>query len=201
MGESGLYSSFIPAAMTMMGAFSQANGYSAAGDAARLAGQRKAALDQFSAQQLTVNAGQSIAASQRVAADVNLSTTLTLSHARAMAAASGAGATDPTVVNLVANLAGQGAYKANLALYEGEDKARSLRMQAAADTYQASLDIEAGNDKGSAFDTQAKSSLINGGASLFSKYGFGSKTATGDGLKTPAGGGQTDAYAVGGYGT
>lgn len=200
MGELSSYGSLAPALMTLVGSFTQSEGYKAAADAARLVGERKAALDQFQAAQLQVNAGQALAASQRQAADINLATELTLSHAKAMAAASGAGATDPTVVHLVANLAGQGAYKAGIALYEGEDKARSLRMAASAENYQAALDIESGNLKGSAFDTQAKSSLISGGGGLMSKYGFNS-TKPGDGLRSPTTTGATDAWAQGGYGT
>ncbi len=202
MSSFGGFGSYIAPAMSMIGAMTSKAGYSGAADAARVAGERKAALDQFQAEQLRVNAGQQIAAAQRTAQDVNLTTELIASHAKAVAAASGAGATDPTVVRLIAFQAGQGAYKANMALYNGEEAARGMRMQGAAYDYQAELDRAAGEDKAKAYDTAGDSSLFSAGSSLFAKYGVsGSATKGGDGLRTPVSMGQTDAYAVGGFGT
>lgn len=93
-------------------------------------GQQAAAAADFAAAQLRQNAGQVQASAQRAAYDVDLQARYTASTALARAAASGAGASDPTVVNLIARNAGEFAYRKAVALYQGEDKARLLEMQA-----------------------------------------------------------------------
>ena len=46
-------------------------------------------------------------------------------------------------------------------------------MQAAAEGYNASLSIEAGENKAQAYEIAGRSALFKGAASLFTKYGFG----------------------------
>lgn len=91
----------------------------------------EANLAQFQSEQLRVNAGQAQAAAQRNAIDIERQTQLNASRALAVAASSGGGASDPTVVSLLAQNAADGAYRKAAALYEGEDQARALNLQAA----------------------------------------------------------------------
>lgn len=91
----------------------------------------EANLAQFQSEQLRVNAGQAQAAAQRNAIDIERQTQLNASRALAVAASSGGGAFDPTVVSLLAQNAADGAYRKAAALYEGEDQARALNLQAA----------------------------------------------------------------------
>lgn len=54
-----------------------------------------------------------------------------MSRQQAVASASGAGATDPTVLKLMGDVAGQGYNNSQAALYEGESRGRALEDQAA----------------------------------------------------------------------
>lgn len=85
---------------------------------------------EFAAAQLRSNAGQAQAASQRQAYEVDKATQLATSRALAVAAASGGGASDPTVVGMMANLAAEGSYQKEIALYSGDEQARSMRAKA-----------------------------------------------------------------------
>ncbi len=102
----------------------------------KIAGERQSAkneanLAQFQSDQLRVSAGQAQAAGQRNAIDIERQTQLNASRALAVAASSGGGASDPTVVNLLAQNAADGAHRKAVALYEGDDQARTLNLQAA----------------------------------------------------------------------
>lgn len=110
--------------------------FMAVGAAVKIASSRQNAknqanLAQFQSEQLGVNAGQAQAAAQHNAVDIDRQTQLNASRALAVAASSGGGASDPTVVTLLAQNAADGAYRKATALYEGDDQARSLRLQAA----------------------------------------------------------------------
>lgn len=153
-------------------------------EAALLTGRQRKAVSEFQAVQLDQNAGQAIAASQRDGADVARMARLAESRTLALAAASGGGASSPTVMNIIADLAGEGAYRKSVALYAGEDKARSMRMAAAGQRWEGDLALEAGeagydtgigvaNNLRGAGDIAAGSALVKGGASLFEKYGMG----------------------------
>ena len=95
----------------------------------QLAEQQRAAAE-FEADQLETNAVQSVAASQRRALEERRLATRVASRALALAAASGAGASDPTVINMIAATSGEGAYRAAVSMWEGEDKARRMRDEA-----------------------------------------------------------------------
>lgn len=87
------------------------------------------------AAQLRINAGQAQAASQLAAQDVEQRTKQLASRALAVAAASGGGASDPNVVNAISSIAGEGAYRKAVALYQGEERARELEGAADAAQY------------------------------------------------------------------
>ncbi len=142
-------------------------------EALRLQGERRKAEAEFEAKQLDVNAGEAIAVGHRRAADENLKTNLINSSALARAAASGAGASDPTVMNVVSKTAGIGSYRAGVALYEGESQARLDRLRAMALRMGGELGMADALAASGAANKQATATLLTGGAktaSLYSKY-------------------------------
>jgi hypothetical protein len=164
---------FLPAILTAAGAGMKAFGMFSQGQAGVTAANRRKTAGEFEAQQLEMNAGQSQAASQRVAFQRGQEADLMLSTLRARAAASGGGASDPTVLNLQASLMQQKAYNLAAALYEGNDKARTMRMSAAGKRYEGDLGVSEAKAARSSYNFAALSSLASGGASLYEKYSSG----------------------------
>lgn len=131
---------------------------------------------QFQAAQLRQNAGTAQAASQRTAFDIDRQTQFITSRALAVAAGSGGGASDPTVVNLIARDAGEGAYQKQLALYGGKDRARLDMESADAKTFEGKTTFENSLQVGAAGYAGGATNLLKTqarGASLFQKYGGG----------------------------
>lgn len=116
------------------------------------------------ANQLDAQAGLKRASSQRDAIEERRQGNLVMSRAVAVAAASGAGADDPTVVNNIANIAGEAEYRALTALYNGDEEAAGMEAQAAANRRGAKATKTAGLLK-------AGSTILSAGSSLFGKYG------------------------------
>lgn len=126
----------------------------------------EANLAQFQSQQLNVSAGQAQAAGQHNAIDIERQTQLNASRALAVAASSGGGASDPTVVSLLAQNAADGAYRKATALYEGDDQARSLKLQAAG--VDTGSKIAQGNSK-----ARQAAMLVDTAASAYGGYARG----------------------------
>jgi hypothetical protein len=160
---------FLPVATSLFSAF----GKSSAGDAAALAGAQQQEAARYEAAQARINAGQAIAASQRTAQEQRRQGELVQSRAIALAAAGGGSTTDPGIIHLLASNAGETAYRSAVALYEGEDKARSLREMAKAKEYSGAQAAAAGRDQQSALKIGAFGDLLKGGASLYSTFGGG----------------------------
>lgn len=162
---------YVPAALTVVGALSKTFGILGQGFAGVKAAERRQGAAEFEAAQLEQNAGQAKAAAQRVAFQKGVEGDLMLSRLKALAAASGGGATDPTVLNLQAGLMHQKAYNLAAALYRGDDDARTMRMQAAAKRFQGELGVEDAKDARTASFFAAAGTAASGGASLYEKYG------------------------------
>lgn len=145
-------------------------------------GRQAQEANQFQADQLRQNAGQAQASAQRVAEDEDRKTALVNSAALASAAASGGGASDPTVVNIMARTAGEGAYRRAAALYQGDERARTMNLQATAKEYEGK-DIALNSDMvgaGQAFG--AGTTLLKGmarGSSLYQRFGGGGPSVQG----------------------
>lgn len=116
------------------------------------------------ADQLEANAGLERASSQRAAMDEKRSARLTASRALAVAAASGGGADDPTVVNTIAGIEGEGEYRALTALYNGDQQAEGMEAEAKARRRGAKSTKTAGLLK-------AGSTILSGASSIYGKYG------------------------------
>lgn len=154
----------IPIALTLASAGLQAGGtiIGANSQAKELRGE---------AAQLEQQAGQDRASSQRAAIEQKRQARLLQSAALARGAATGGG-DDPTLVNILADIAGEGELRALTALYEGEEEARSKQLQA-----QARL-REAKNVK-RASRISAAGQILGAGATLYSRYGGSSRSTTG----------------------
>lgn len=139
-------------------------------------GQQAQQASEFQAAQLRQNAGQAQASAQHQAYDVDRQAQYTASSALATAAASGGGASDPTVVNLIARNAGEFAYRKSVALYQGDDKARLLNLQADAKEFEGSNTAANSNMVGMSQMFAAGTSLLKGSArdsSLLQRFGGG----------------------------
>ena len=113
--------------------------------------------------QLEQMAGQDRASSQFAGAEQRRQARLLQSRALAVAAAQG-GASDPTVVNIIADLEAEGEIRALSALFEGEEQARSREMQARARRKEAKNVKKAGL-------ISAAGSVLQAGSTLYQKYG------------------------------
>lgn len=120
----------------------------------------------FEAAQMTQQAGQERAASQRQAIEQRRQAGLANSRVTAVAAASGAGATDASVLDIQGDNAATGEYNALSALYSGEEKARGLEMGAVAKRYEGANAAQAGK-------MQAVGTILSSGKSLYDIYGNG----------------------------
>lgn len=116
--------------------------------------------------QLEQQAGQDRASAQRAAIEQRRSARYMQSRVQALAAASGAGASDPTVVNLQNSIDAEGEYAALTAMYEGEDVARSKE-------FAASVARKQGSAAATASYLKAGSTLLSGASSWYDKYGAG----------------------------
>ena len=115
------------------------------------------------ARQYEVAAGQSRAAAQRDAAEQRRQARFVQSRAQAVA---GGGAGDIGVINRIADIAGEGEYRALTALYEGEDRAAGLEAQARARRYGGDRAQTSGLMSGA-------SSFLEQAPKMFEKYGGG----------------------------
>jgi hypothetical protein len=163
-------------AMTAVSAVGTIMGGSAANDAAK-----------FEAKQMEQQAGQERAASQRVALEKRRESRLVNSRVTAVAAGSGAGATDPTVIDLLGENEAAGEYNALSSLYEGEEKARGLEMGASARRYEGKVAKQSAMLKGGATLLGGAAGSMGSG-SLFDKYGQGGMPSVGGDYSQTIGG-------------
>lgn len=135
------------------------------------AAKRRAILKENEAVQAEQNAGQAIAAAQRVRDEQTRQATLVASRAQAVAAASGGGASDATVVNLISRIKGEGAYRGMVAVYQGEEQARKLRLVASTKRYEGAVGLDTAYREQKLGNTMATYNMVLGAGSLASKYG------------------------------
>lgn len=147
-----------------------------------VANRRKAALE-FQAQQLETEAGQSKAVSQVQAADVARQNALVQSSILARAAASGAGASDPSVLSVMARTGAESAYRQAVALYEGEAQARMDLTRASAARFEGQTNVSDAASARRQANIGAGATVLAGGAkslSMYDKYYSGAGTSDSD---------------------
>lgn len=151
------------------------------GRAARVQGERQRVAAEFASYQADQQAGIALGLSQQQAAEERRQARHAASRALAVAAASGAGVSDPTMVRILADIRGLGAYRASVALYEGEAKARTLRLDAAAGRV-AGYDAEAeGASRDAGYALAGLGKGVGGAMSLYARYGGSGPQVTGSG--------------------
>jgi hypothetical protein len=137
---------------------------------------------EFEAIQLEEQAGKAVAVGQRENMEIQRHAKLTESRALALAAASGGGASSPTVVNIIGNIAKRGAYEGAVALYNGEERARTLRLAAASKRLEGDIAFEAGTkgdrERVDSGNLAIGAGLLQNTGSLLMKYGGGGQANT-----------------------
>lgn len=144
-------------------------------------GQQRQAAD-YAASQLRDQGGLDQAAAQRSAWDADRTARYVASEALAQAAASGGGASDPTVLNIVARIKAEGAYRQSLALYQGDARARLANMQADAKQYEGALAERQSDEAAVGNLFGVGTSLLKGYArdsSMLQRYGANGPRITG----------------------
>lgn len=154
---------YIMAAIAVVGAYSDYQEGQSANDAAKL-----------QAQQLTDRANNERAAAQYKADNQRRELRYLQSRAQAVAAASGAGATDPSVLNIMGNNAMEGERHALASLWEGEDMARGLEYEASVTRWKGKVAKQQGN-------LSAATGLLMAAGSMFGGFGTGAPGGAGKG--------------------
>lgn len=155
----------IAAALSVAQGMSQFWAYRQGGRAQERAGAYAETLAGRQAEVLLQEAGQRRAVSQREAIEQRRQGRFVESRATALAAASGAGVSDPTITGILADIDTESEIRALYSMYEGEEAARGLE-------YDAQLALAAGEEahwsgkvaKRLAY-SQANSALLSGAAS------------------------------------
>lgn len=142
----------------------------ARGNAMRAIGARRRASAEFEAAQLRLAAEEASGAGLRAAQDETLRAQTVNSTALARAAASGAGASDPTVMSILARTGAEGAYRSAVAMYQGESQARLDRLRAAAASFDGETSSQDASMSGRLADMTAVNTLLSGGVKGLSMY-------------------------------
>lgn len=169
----------------ILGSVVSAVGSLAAGAAQSRQLEAQAEANRYQAKIEDQKAMQERAVAQRKGFERQREGKLALSTLQARAAASGAGATDPTVVSLGSDIAGRSEYYRLTEMATGETAARYHEDQAALDRWSANeQSAQAGMAKTGAFFSAA-SSILGGASSAFGKFGGGTILPTANSL-TPS---------------
>lgn len=131
----------------------------------------------YQAKTMEIQAGQERAASQRTAIAQGRQKQLVLSRAQAIAGASGAGASDPSVITNESNIEREGTLNSLNSLYRGEQTAQGLeegaglkRYEGDASAYGGAASAAGTYAKADAMDTAAFGSGFSGAANAGSLY-------------------------------
>lgn len=153
MGGASAAASWVAPALMAGGTILSTAGQISAGDSANT-------VAQWEAEQIDDRAKAETAAGSREAAERAKEARLVQSRARAVGAASGGGVD----YDLIGDLEEEGAYRAGIAIWESEERAKGLRTQADARRVEGGLQRSAGRTRGAA-------TLLGGANSLMEKYG------------------------------
>lgn len=155
---------------TVAGGALSAAGTLMGGSAAVDAGQRAQRAQYFKAAQEDQAAQESRAAAQRGSLEKAHETTLLQSKLQANAAASGGGASDPTVLDLAGGIAGRGEYESLMEMYKGENRARGIEDQAIGSRLAGDSALAEGEAKQNASYLSAAGTIIGTGGSAYRTY-------------------------------
>ena len=118
----------------------------------------------FEAEQYERKAARTQAVAQRRAQEIGRQGQLAQSRALAVAAASGGGASDANVMDVISNLSADTNYQQMVSLYEGDVLADELRLQGEVRRTEGESAWQAGR-------MGALGTALSGGSSLYANYG------------------------------
>lgn len=162
------------AAMTVVGTVMQASAQSQQADAMRAQGAANQQAADYTARSMEIQAGQERAVAQRKAIAQRRQEGLVQSRAQALAAASGAGASDPTIISNASLITREGELGALTSMYQGEQSAQNLETGATLKRYEGASGRAGSDAMAGATDTAAAGTVFSGlgrTASLYAKYG------------------------------
>lgn len=166
-------------AISSIGSLAEGN---ASARAAKAAAKQAKKAGKYESQQYTQQANAERATAQRQSIEERRASRIAQSRAIAVAAASGGGASDPTVTKIVGDLAADGEYNALSALYSGEEAARGLEMAGAGSLYEGNNAASAYRARANAYRNAARGTAIgtalDGMGTFFEKYGGETLTDT-----------------------
>jgi hypothetical protein len=162
---------YLPYAQQGAATLMSARAYEAEGKAQQQAGEMANAAAKFEARQMRTQAGQEQAVAQREAENRLRESALLMSRAQAVAAASGGGALDPTVLRIIGGLAAEGELAAATERYNGDERARQLKLAAVGREYEGVQAKYSGDVARSVGKWRAQNTLLQGAASMASAWG------------------------------
>lgn len=130
------------------------------------AGQSQKRAAERQAQQLEMRGKEERAAAQREAFDVGREKGLIQSRQQAVAAASGAGALDPTILDLAGDVEAEGTYRQLLHTYGGEERRKGNFAQAAGAR-------RSGRAAATGAWLDAGGTILGGASTMFDRFGGG----------------------------
>jgi hypothetical protein len=152
--------------MGMIGGVFSMMGAMASADAMRSQGEAEKQAAYYNAAMKEQRAMQERAVEQRVALRKRRDTDMIQSTIQARAAASGGGASDPTVIDISGNVAQEGEYQALQSMWIGEQRGRDLENQAQLDRY-------VGEQKKKAAEKKADATILGGIGGMIGSIGKG----------------------------
>ena len=171
------------AALTAASTIAAGNAQKAAGEAQARSAEYQAQLRNAQATAMEQGAGQERAAAQRGAIEQQRQGRLVGSRAQAISAASGGGALDPSIVNLMGDLDNEADFRTATALYQGEDRARNMeygavlqRATGQGDLYAGEVARRAGEAAQNRSYLSAAGTLVGGAAKAYGMYGMSGNT-------------------------
>lgn len=162
------------AGLALVGTVMQAGAQQQQADAMRAQGAANQQAANYQAQSMEIQAGQERAVAQRKSINDRRQEQLQISRSQALAAASGAGASDPTVISNENITTREGEFGALTDMYQGEQSAQNLETGAKLKRYEGDASDYGANATANATDTAAMGTIFSGAgkaASLYSKYG------------------------------
>lgn len=124
-------------------------------------------LAERQAQSLEQQAGQTRASAQRAVIEQQRQGKFVTSRALAVAGASGAGALDPTIINILGDIEFESDFRAGVAGFEGEEAAAGLDFEAVLARARGEAGLAAGTASAQATAAASRRSLLKAGATAF----------------------------------
>lgn len=177
---------FVMAGMSAGGTALSVMGSSKQAKAAKQQAKAQYALAQYEANQLDQNARETQAAGQYASIEQRRQSELLQSRALAIAASSGAGTLDPTVLDVIGGIAKEGERAVQTETYNAESEAAGMRAQAVATRYGGAQALKAGKIAAKGAKIQAFSTALSGIADAGSMAYFGMSTPKGVSGNTPS---------------